>query len=573
MTTREKIRQAYDSFTPDEAARRRMGKKIAAAAAHCPEEGRAIQKPERRSPWKQVAAAAAAVCLCAGTLWGVARMGGEPAAYHQETLRETDPIPGGKSYLQRIYETPEYRGAEAWNAYLSEQTPESETENMPGFRTWDGAGIWFQSRYELEYSAQNLTMTQALMDILAENDLATHGAYQPGDPAELAREEGLSRLLREGTSGLTISDYTLASGGCLSVYLRTEKDDSVWVHWIPAGILDMEILMAENLAQSCPEHWADTDSYGNPRLLMLGQLHSGILVRGNSGLAIVGVEAPEMTREALKAIADSLDVTVLARDYGGNALGELQGMIVGKLYTADVPQGSDMISLAGRGSSKEFRGAMDWLAFESQYDRDGKILESVGNSPTGLPDTYSAYNCYTREMADKVDEICKQYDLLPLENLQPIGSLPKAQRLLTPGSSGCSNRMVSGYVYDGGTFQLDGEIQLEDGRRFDYQMRNAAQGYLDPVTLNIGLVLGYRSNLKVEDYTGSADKPAVTAFEAYLTWDNVYTRLAVGNDQGFLFYDTGKGMVTVHLWGDGMTMETMENLANCFSLSLAEVFG
>lgn len=114
-----------------------------------------------------------------------------------------------------------------------------------------------------------------------------------------------------------------------------------------------------------------------------------------------------------------------AAAYATNLFG-LQNMHLGKATVADFDESTseiterevDLISLQGVADSPEAKACAEWTAFYESYDKDGAILSQIGNGPTGLDETYTeAYNCYTQEMADKVDEICEKYQLSKLKNI------------------------------------------------------------------------------------------------------------------------------------------------------------
>ena len=71
----------------------------------------------------------------------------------------------------------------------------------------------------------------------------------------------------------------------------------------------------------------------------------------------------------------------------------------------------DMISLSGYMNTPEGRATAEWQEFLNSYDQDGAILNEIGNDPTGLDERYDLYLVYTREMADKLDEIVEKYGL------------------------------------------------------------------------------------------------------------------------------------------------------------------
>ena len=73
----------------------------------------------------------------------------------------------------------------------------------------------------------------------------------------------------------------------------------------------------------------------------------------------------------------------------------------------------EVLTLAGIQGSRNYRAAQEWFAFKQEYDPDHSIiieLQSEGRVPE-FPAEYAAYNIYTQEMKDKLDEIVEKYDL------------------------------------------------------------------------------------------------------------------------------------------------------------------
>lgn len=69
------------------------------------------------------------------------------------------------------------------------------------------------------------------------------------------------------------------------------------------------------------------------------------------------------------------------------------------------------ISLQGFNNSPGQLAAQEWLAFRESYDQDHKLVTEADNSGYEAPDEYDAYDVYTQEMIDKVDEIAGKYGL------------------------------------------------------------------------------------------------------------------------------------------------------------------
>lgn len=87
------------------------------------------------------------------------------------------------------------------------------------------------------------------------------------------------------------------------------------------------------------------------------------------------------------------------------------GAAVGYLGQEAVTE--QVLTLAGIKGSRNYQAAQEWFEFKESYDPDHQIAiraRTEGLVPD-LPEEYSAYNIYTQEMKDKLDEIVQKYGL------------------------------------------------------------------------------------------------------------------------------------------------------------------
>ena len=135
----------------------------------------------------------------------------------------------------------------------------------------------------------------------------------------------------------------------------------------------------------------------------------------------------------------------------------------------NVPRVMQRISLQGYADSTESKAFAEWLEFRENYDADHKILNEIGNGDTGLKLTHLMYGAYTQEMADKLDEIAAKYGL----HLHTDSSAHDAEELMevVAGRSfiGDGVTPISGYVYEDGTFKLEGVVVGEDDISEDFR--------------------------------------------------------------------------------------------------------
>ena len=150
--------------------------------------------------------------------------------------------------------------------------------------------------------------------------------------------------------------------------------------------------------------------------------------------------------------------------------------------------GMRMLSMEGLSDSPEGKALKEWLAYYDDHLSDAFDAEEA----FALADEYGMYGVTTREMADKVDELCEKYGLAKLG--RPV--MPQDERSfwktagvgkLTKGSSEYENDYRGGYVYPGGTFQFDGELFPQDEAYvIPYQFRHSAKGSFGYVVVNAG---------------------------------------------------------------------------------------
>lgn len=150
----------------------------------------------------------------------------------------------------------------------------------------------------------------------------------------------------------------------------------------------------------------------------------------------------------------------------------------------------DFVSLSGYNDTPESKAQAEWMAFTASYDRDGAILNQIGNGPTGLEEKYDMYLAYTQEMADALDAIVDKYGLhlhtrlevvLPEVLSETVG--PFARENVTP---------YSGYIYEDGTFQFDGDAEINGYGTLEYQFRRSVYGGFNIVALNAGNISDFQ---------------------------------------------------------------------------------
>lgn len=231
----------------------------------------------------------------------------------------------------------------------------------------------------------------------------------------------------------------------------------------------------------------------------------------------------------------------------------------------DIPEKEvDMISLAGVEGSPEHEADLEWQEFLESYDQDESILAAVGNNPTGFEEEYGAYQCYSQEMADKIEEICEKYGLQKLtgfevsENYEGLCSGAGVGDFLGGKTEDADAEYISGVFSEDGSFQFDGSAVISGSSfvKTDYQLSRAMKGTFQGTLLNVGNLEEY------EEWN-------------YTTKNGENVLLATnGGTKALIIAEREKSFVTVNVLGDilGGTFDVgkkeLEKLAEAFDFSV-----
>jgi len=221
----------------------------------------------------------------------------------------------------------------------------------------------------------------------------------------------------------------------------------------------------------------------------------------------------------------------------------------------ETPASPKIISLQGYSDSKEYQAVAEWMAFLDSYDKDGELLAKVGNGPTGLDEKYSLYLVYTQEMADKLEEIVEKYGLKLHRAIElDLSEEDLYKRAGTGKFLGENNSSFSAYIYEDGTFHIDGEVVLDENRTIAYQMMNCVKGSFTDVILNIG---------NPEDYNEWT----------YTTSSGVTVSLSISPSKSLIIADLNNSFVTINVlagsdpMNGAITTLDLEAFADTFDFS------
>lgn len=154
------------------------------------------------------------------------------------------------------------------------------------------------------------------------------------------------------------------------------------------------------------------------------------------------------------------------------------------LLTGGAEEGTAAISLAGYQGSPEWQALAEWNAFVADYDPDGEIYQETEGRLDASLARYSCYQVYSREMAGQMDAIAAKYGLKLHTALFDLHEHPE---LLDPlgdfleGGGGYFD-----YMYEDGTFQMEGTMELGDAGAWDFQLLRSVRGTFHDAMLEIG---------------------------------------------------------------------------------------
>jgi hypothetical protein len=236
--------------------------------------------------------------------------------------------------------------------------------------------------------------------------------------------------------------------------------------------------------------------------------------------------------------------------YAGNWFG-LRDLLLPILTgdSTDVEEESAAISLVGYKDSPEWQALSEWQTFVSAYDPDGTIYQATGGR---LDDSFARYSCYlvySREMADKMDEITAKYGLKLHTTSYDLQEHPELLELLGDFMEG--NDGYYTYMYEDGTFQMEGTVDFADIGAWDFELLRTVRGTFHDSMLDIGDVSEYQETLNE-------------------TACGVPVTLALGKNKALILADLEDSFVTVYIpFGSdsGIKQSNLETLADSINFA------
>lgn len=148
----------------------------------------------------------------------------------------------------------------------------------------------------------------------------------------------------------------------------------------------------------------------------------------------------------------------------------LQDMAFGEekqTYYDGSSQTVTLLSLQGVRGTPGYQASKEWYEWLQTYDTDGAIRYSDEAFSEDFGDDYYAYNLYSREMKDKLDEICAKYGLELLGKMYVDPDVEagckalQIQGIFRPGTQ-LESDFDNICYYANGSFDLEGYVTLSE---------------------------------------------------------------------------------------------------------------
>ena len=261
-----------------------------------------------------------------------------------------------------------------------------------------------------------------------------------------------------------------------------------------------------------------------------------------------GNQASIVRKLLIVAACLALLLALTAAAYATNLFG-LRDLLLPLIGESSQSVSDGRISLTGYQGSPEWKALAEWQAFVSEYDPDGTIYQNTNGQLDSSLARYSCYTVYSREMADKMDEIAAKYGLKLHTTSYDLQEHPELLELL--GNFLGDKGGYYTYMYEDGTFQVDGTIDFEDIGAWDFRLLRSVRGTFHDAMLYIGDVSEYQEI-------------------SYETACGVTVTLALSKSQALILADLEDSFVTVYIpYGSnsGIKQSHLEILADSINFA------
>lgn len=151
------------------------------------------------------------------------------------------------------------------------------------------------------------------------------------------------------------------------------------------------------------------------------------------------------------------------------------------------------IGLSGYQGSAEWQALAEWREFVNRYDPDGSIYQNVEGRLDASFARYSCYLVYSQEMAEEIDRITEKYGLALHTTSYDLKEHPELVETLGDFLGDCGGYYT--YMYEDGTFEVEGTIPLADTGAWDFVLLRSVKGTFHDAMLDIGNLGEYEEML------------------------------------------------------------------------------
>lgn len=231
-----------------------------------------------------------------------------------------------------------------------------------------------------------------------------------------------------------------------------------------------------------------------------------------------------------------LSLTIAA--YAANWF-DLQDLLLPFINRSSVEEECSTIGLSGYQGSAEWKALAEWQEFVSRYDADGSIYQNTDGRLDSSFARYSCYLVYSREMAEEMDRIIEKYGLALHTTSYDLQKHPEL--VATLGNFLGENGGYYTYMYEDGTFEVEGTILFEDTGAWDFVLLRSVKGSFHDAMLDIGDLADYQEML----YETKCGVPVT------LAWGKSRVLVLADLEDSFVTitipYGTEQGLKQVHL--------------------------
>ena len=248
-----------------------------------------------------------------------------------------------------------------------------------------------------------------------------------------------------------------------------------------------------------------------------------------------------LTKENLQELADKID------------FGVLMDMQMQEISSNAPASNVTLISIIGNSDSAESQALAEWNEFLAHYDADRKIRDEIGNGvfvAEGREDWSQYSSVYSYEMGEKLDEIAEKYGLRLHTDFNVIDQDELMYRV--GGEFMNKEYLTWAYIYEDGTFHVEGRVELAGSGRTGFQFDRTVKGTFNDWELNIG---------RLDDYTEWQ----------YITACGELTLLELGSYKALIVADFEDCFIVVNvLLGseEGMTKEDLQEFAEIIDFKI-----